>query len=143
MTRKGRWAMGLILAAVQLAAQAGGMYRCGNTFSDKPCPEGRELKHYASGTIHQDGGGPKELGAQLCRDRFVEHFRIENPERVRIHQVSGGQSDIIAYGASRQTTARTFQVEVMVRNAYGVFLGPEIYRCHTTDDGRRLLRYAR
>ena len=31
----------------------------------------------------------------------------------------------------------------MVRNAYGVFLGPEIYRCHTTDDGRRLLRYAR
>lgn len=106
-------------------------------------PDGRELKHYASGTILQDGGGPKELGAQLCRDRFVEHFRIENPETVRIHQVSGGQSDIIAYGASRQTTARTFQVEVMVRNAYGVFLGPEIYRCHTTDDGRRLLRYAR
>ena len=140
---KGRWMAGLLLGAVLLPAQAGGMYRCGNTFSDKPCPDGRELKHYASGTTQQDGGGPKELGAQLCRDRFVEHFRIENPESVRIRQVTGGQADIIDYGAGRQTTARTFQVEVMVLNAYGTFMGPELYRCHTTDDGRRLLRYAR
>jgi len=128
-----------------LAGQAGaGMYRCGNTFSDKPCPggEGKELKAYASGDTASDGQSPLAAGGKLCGDNLLQRFTFMDPDSVKIRGIGGGQLEIIDY-ASKKITARSYQLMVSEKNEHGAYTGESPYRCHTSEDGRRILQYRR
>jgi len=129
-----------------LAGQAGaGMYRCGNTFSDKPCSgaSGKELKTYASGDTAGEGQSLLERGSKVCADDLPKRFSFMDPDSVKIRAVAGGgKMEVIDY-ASQKITARAYQLMVNEKNEYGAYTGEKPYRCYTSEDGQRILQFRR
>jgi hypothetical protein len=82
---------------------------------------------------------PVSAGSQACRAGVPKHLTFNDPESVRIGEVTGGQMEVIEYAGTR-IAARRFTVPVNARNAVGVYIGEKSVICFTSEDGQRILK---
>ena len=82
---------------------------------------------------------PVSAGSQACRASVPKHLTFNDPESVRIGEVTGGQMEVIEYAGTR-IAARRFNVPLNAKNAMGAYIGEKIVICFTSEDGQRILK---
>jgi hypothetical protein len=68
MKRIGSLAVAVVLAGVALAAQSQTMYRCGNTYQDKPCDDGQKGRIVGTTSAPKAADTARVCENNKCRD---------------------------------------------------------------------------
>lgn len=120
-------------------------YKCavGNkmVFSDTPCG-GDAKKVYETGSAlapSSQAGGAKETGAKNCRVGTQQSIAWNDPESIRIGEISGGEMEVLDFADSK-IGARRYYVHVNAKNIYGAYSGAKPVTCFTSQDGVRILK---
>lgn len=127
-------------AALLLACSAAGaqqVYRCGNTYSQKPCDA-----NAAPAQVYRDtaaspppGGG----GQEQCGRAALKASGQPREGEVALQSVSPAAADTLKVGAET-IEVRRHDVTLVQRNAKGDEVDRRTMRCVTSYDGARVLR---
>ena len=124
------------------ASQAQPVYRCGNTYSQKPCaadaqpaPVMRNTRPDGATPGAADGSG---RGAELCKAQLPQAIRLDDPYSAKIEVMGGARHDVVRY-AGQPTVSRRYAVLVNAKNLNGAYMGQRTFHCHLSEDEARLL----
>lgn len=78
------WPFALLLALAGTTAQAAGpVYRCGSTYSQTPCPGGRQLEAGDPRTAAQRAEARRQAAAERKAARSMERERLSSEKKQR------------------------------------------------------------
>ncbi|MFO1340634.1 MAG: hypothetical protein U1F53_20840 [Burkholderiaceae bacterium] len=130
----------LLLCAAGLAV-AQTMYRCGNTFSQKPCGDSATAVKVpgasASSAASPGATSPGGSTSQAACTRAAIGARPS--ERLRVESVEFGGTDVIQYAGSA-VAAKVYRISLAETAADGSSLGYRSATCYMSEDGQRVLR---
>jgi hypothetical protein len=124
----------LLLAALPCVAGAQAMYRCGNTFSQKPCGDNAAAVK-VPGTEVTSATGASTPDAVCSR-------AIHGGGRYRIDNVESGGTDTVAY-AGQTVAAKLYRVSLTLLDENGRSMGRSAAVCYLSEDGQRVLKVER
>lgn len=124
----------LLLAALPCLAAAQTMYRCGNTFSQKPCGDNAAAVK-VPGTEVSPATGTSAPEAVCTRAALGRG-------RHRIDSVESGGTDTLTY-AGQTVAARLYRVGMTHLDEHGRTMGHSSAVCYLSEDGQRVLKLER
>jgi hypothetical protein len=78
------WPFALLLVVVGATAQAAGpVYRCGSSYSQTPCPGGRQLEAGDPRTAAQRAEARRQAAAERKAARSMERERLSSEKKLR------------------------------------------------------------
>jgi len=129
-------ASALALAAAPAWAQ-GGLYRCGNTYSQVPCSADARAASVPTGAAPDPA--PGLAGADVCATHALRALGADGGLAGRLESSQRSPAEVIQY-AGQSLAARTWRVTLAVRTIDGMAAGHRVFRCHLSEDERRVLR---
>jgi len=127
-----------LLLIFSCSAQAGTLYRCGNTFSQIPCGDNAQAVQVA-GSDSAKNSVPAELARHVCINDLKKWVPFPDPESVKVESISRGTPEIIEY-AGAKLMARRYDLKVNARNGYGGYTGAQNFSCFASEDNQRILK---
>lgn len=124
----------LLLAALPSLACAQTMYRCGNTFSQKPCGDNAAAVK-VPGTEVTTAAGASTPEAVCSR-------AVLGNSRYRVDNLESGGTDTVAY-AGQTMAARLYRVGLTHLDENGRSMGRSTAVCYLSEDGQRVLKIER
>lgn len=129
----------LAITTLDVSAQA---WRCSVdgrvVFQQAPCTGGSQV---APGAVAPATAAPA-TGSALCERHARAAGTFNDPDSVRIGRVTYvGARKFVIHDAT--IAARTYQLVINARNAYGGYDGDTVYECQLSEDEARLLKFAR
>jgi hypothetical protein len=128
------WALAM---AAPVAWAQGGLYRCGNTYSQVPCSADARTASVPTGAAPDLAAGP--TGAEVCAAHALRMLGAESVLAGRLESSQRGPAEVIQY-AGQPLATRTWRVTLAVRTVEGLAAGHRAFRCHLSEDERRVLR---
>lgn len=124
----------LLMATLPSLAGAQTMYRCGNTFSQKPCGDSAAAVK-VPGTQVTAGAGTSAPDSVCSRAALGNgNYRIDSLE-------SGG-TDTVTY-AGQTVAAKLYRVNMTRLDEHGRSMGRTAAVCYLSEDGQRVLKIER
>lgn len=117
-----------------LSAQAGTLYRCGNTFSQIPCGDNAQTVQVQGGEAGKNAV-PAELAKHVCVSDLRKWVPFPDPDNLKIESMSRGTPEIIEY-AGTKLMARRYELRVNLPNA----APGRNYSCFVSEDNQRILK---
>lgn len=133
--------VGLLLATSIAAAQ---VYRCGSTFSDKPCGsnavkvQGTSAHEGSSGTAPATSGSGLPGYALACLNAIRATTNFPDKENLRVDDYAKAW-ETFEY-ADKKIVGLLVTLKVNPMGAYGSYTGARSFSCHMSEDGRRVLK---
>lgn len=121
----------LLLAALPGLASAQTMYRCGNTFSQKPCGDNAAAVK-APGTQVTAGAGTSAPETVCSR-------AVLGSGSYRIDSLESGGTDTVAY-AGQTVASKLYRVGLTRLDEHGRSMGRTAAICYLSEDGQRVLK---
>lgn len=141
MSNAPRALVGAALLCATGLAGAQTMYRCGNTFSQKPCGDGATAVKVpgagASGAASPGTTAPGGSTSQAACTRAALGARPT--ERLRVESVEFGGTEVIQYAGS-SVAAKLYRISLAESAVDGSTLGYRSVTCYMSEDGQRVLR---
>ena len=128
------WVLAL---AVPVAWAQGGLYRCGNTYSQVPCSTDAQAASVPTGAAPDPA--PGLTGAEVCAAHALRTLGADSGLAGRLESSQRGPAEVIQY-AGQPLATRTWRVTLAVRTVEGLAAGHRAFRCHLSEDERRVLR---
>lgn len=102
-----RWPLALLLALAGATAQAAGpVYRCGSTYSQTPCPGGRQIDAGDPRTAAQRAEVRRIAAAERSAARKADQERLAAEKKQRKEPVIASLGPTAAASASAKGTAK-------------------------------------
>lgn len=122
-------AAGTLLLAV--GANAQGVYRCGNTYSEHPC--GRDAKQIVAPPVREvlPANLPPSaavVAANLATCVQATRAKMKDPDAAQIRVIGRAGPEFI-YRAGKRMPGVTYHLAVNGKNSYGGFTGEKLYVC--------------
>ena len=128
-------------------AQAQGIYRCGNTFSQQPC--GADAKVVQAPPVRV--AAMKALPDTPPADKVIEANKLacaaavrsamKDPESARMGEARRSRPDV-DYFKGRSFHVVTYFVNANGKNSYGGYTGEKLHICSFDPDEKRIIRTA-
>jgi len=139
----------LLVAALPVSAQQ--MYRCGTSFSDKPCGTGQQvIGEPAQAARPAPAAVPLvdlpadpatvEAATAACIARLGKDIAFRDPESVKVLRV---QRRGLYHVGDGKTPSRIYLMEVNAKNAFGGYTGAKDFFCHTDPTNERTVLLVR
>jgi hypothetical protein len=126
---------GLLLALLPTLASAQQLYRCGNTFSQKPCGSDAAAVRVPGAAVPTSGSNAP---GQVCAKRVIATTTAQGGS-ARIVDTQTAGTEVIQY-AGQSMAARLYAVTVARTDAQGRDLGPVTIQCYASEDDQRVLK---
>ncbi|MCK6432426.1 MAG: hypothetical protein HUU30_12375 [Burkholderiaceae bacterium] len=126
-----------VAIAVPVAWAQGGLYRCGNTYSQVPCSNDARTASVPTGAAPDPA--PGLTGAEVCAAHALRALGTDSGLAGRLESSQRGPAEVIQY-AGQPLATRTWRVTLAVRTVEGLAAGHRTFRCHLSEDERRVLR---
>ena len=139
LTKRAFVGAALLCAAGLAGAQT--MYRCGNTFSQKPCGDSATaVKVPGAGASAADSPGATAAGGSTSQAVCTRAAIGARPSgRMRVESVEFGGTEVIQYAGS-SVAAKAYRITLSETSADGSPLGYRSATCLMSEDGQRVLR---
>lgn len=114
------------------------MYRCGNTYSQKPCATDAKPVQ-----LHSDAAADRSPGLKgydLCAATAPSRVDTPEPETAVVQPLGPRKFEVIKFADQPLATHR-FDLSVNVKTTYGVRSGPQAYSCWTSEDEAKILQF--
>lgn len=129
-----RAALAVTMLFLVACANAQGVYRCGNTFSETPCgPDAKVLiaPPAAPAKLERPADIPPsaekiEANKAVCEKKTRE--AMKDPESTKIKSVSRGGTALQRL-AGRVFYGISYNMNVNAKNSYGGYTGEKLYNC--------------
>ncbi len=135
MTHTPRSAL-LLLCLLPALASAQQLYRCGNTFSQKPCGTDATTVRVPGAAVPTSGGGGSP--GQVCGQRVIASMSAQGGS-AQIDSVQTAGTEVIQY-AKQSVAAHLYAVTLSRIDSQGRSLGQVTVQCYLSEDDQRVLR---
>jgi len=125
----------LLLCLLPALASAQQLYRCGNTFSQKPCGTDATTVRVPGAAVPTAGGGSP---GQVCGQRVIASMSAQGGS-AQIDSVQTAGTEVIQY-AKQSVAAHLYAVTLSRIDSQGRSLGQVTVQCYLSEDDQRVLR---
>jgi len=124
----------LLLCLLPALASAQQLYRCGNTFSQKPCGTDATTVRVPGAAVPSTGGGSP---GQVCGQRVIASMSAQGGS-AQIDSVQTAGTEVIQY-AKQSVAAHLYAVTLSRIDSQGRSLGQVTVQCYLSEDDQRVL----
>ncbi len=132
-----------LLCATGLAG-AQTMYRCGNTFSQKPCGDSATTVKVPANAAPSEASAPAPAQAsggagQACSSAAISAASRNDGSKLRVEGIRPAGTGVVQY-AGQAVAGRKYVVQLAAVSPTGMPLGQVALTCYLSEDDRRVLR---
>lgn len=118
-------------AVFSTGAHAQGVYRCGNTFSERPCgPDAKQIMAPPmKETLRADTPPSADvIAANLALCERVTRAKMKDPESAKITPI-GRVGPAFMYRAGKRVQGVAYHIAANGKNSYGGYTGEKLHVC--------------
>lgn len=135
-----RYAIGCLALVASIDATAQSIYRCGSTYSNRPCADAKVVDAPASAASASGGNAGDDMQDHVCVRDIKSALAWFDPDSVKVTAVTGPGWESVKIG-NQSIAAKRYVLTVNAKNSYGGYTGGREFVCNVSPATGKILEF--